>query len=111
VPSCVWLVAVAVLSFLPWKYKAFLHTKGEVHLWGHFVVFGVTGLLLFRRRGPISREATRLLGILVFACTIEITQGIIYRLPLEWWDIMTDMFGIAVGVFVSVWRTRRRFME
>lgn len=99
-------VLILVLSFLPGNLKAFLHTKGRLHAWGHFLVFcGATYLLGYSR----AQYSVTACIVAIFACSIETAQHLFYAGEVfEWKDVAIDLVGVAIGIALAAQVTRRR---
>ncbi len=102
-----WVAAVASLSLLPLEWKYELGTKGAWHDGGHVAAFAVTALLYLHWRGAPAREVWRAWPVAVFAIAIEFGQMWFFDNDFEWWDVGTDLLGIALATGVRLFSVRR----
>jgi uncharacterized membrane protein len=98
--GCVWMIILAVLSFLPEHDKLLLHTTGHYHRWGHLMGFLAATLLLVN--GAISVRARFALAAVVvsFGYLLEFIEHVVYKIPLERSDILIDTLGVIFGLIV-----------
>jgi hypothetical protein len=75
----------------------------------HFVGFGGAELLLLLLAINRRQQAHRIVGMVVLALGIELTQHFVLRgRYFEWWDVRDDVMGIlAAFLIVDVMRLRR----
>jgi VanZ family protein len=100
--ALVTIVVVAVVSFAPAPQAS--RFDGDLHDFGHVLVFGVMGLMLSRtlRRAFTPAPRRRLVTLaslaagLVFGYGTEYAQGFLGGTP-SWGDVARDMLGCAVG--------------
>jgi hypothetical protein len=92
---------VAGLSFVG-RSRVWLHTKGSMHLWYHMVLFGVLGALAMRASSRISRRWMWVAGVILLGLTMEFLQARVNQTAIEWGDVQTDCFGVAMGC-LAVW--------
>ncbi len=92
---------VAGLSLVG-RSRAWLHTKGGMHLWCHMVLFGVLGALAVSASSRISRRWMWVAGVIVLGLAMEFLQARVNQTTIEWGDVQTDCFGVAMGC-LGVW--------
>ena len=98
--GCVWMIMLAVLSFLPSHDKLLLHTTGHYHRWGHLVAF-VTATLLLVSSAASLRARFALAAVMVsFGYLLEFIEHVVYKIPLEKSDIRIDTLGVIFGLIV-----------
>lgn len=93
----VWLTAVIVVSVSPLSFKLKLHTIGAYHNFSHYVVYTLTGFLLWL---VVERWYSRILTFLAglsLAFGQEWLENKIYHAGFEWKDVVTDLAGLASG--------------
>jgi hypothetical protein len=104
VMGCIWMMMLAVLSFLPNHDKLLLHTSGHYHRWGHLVAFLIVTLLL---AGSVTSLRVRfaLAAVIVsFGFFLEYVEHIVYTNALERSDIRIDTLGVVLGLIVVLVR-------
>jgi hypothetical protein len=99
----------AGLSFVG-RSRVWLHTRGMMHLWYHMVLFGVLGALAVRASSRISRRVMWVAGAIVLGLVMEFVQAQISKVDIEWGDVQTDCFGVALGC-LAVWLLPRKKSE
>ena len=73
----------------------------EIH-WLAFAVATFLLLLLCRNR---RQEIESAIGVFVLGLSLEYLQHLIYRNPMEWWDVRDDSFAIfAAFALLAGWR-------
>ena len=92
---------VVGLSFVGGS-RAWLHTRGMMHLWYHMVLFGVLGALAMRASSRISRRVLWVAGAILLGLAMEFLQARASQAAIEWGDVQTDCFGVAMGC-LAVW--------
>ena len=102
--SVIWIVCLILLSLQPARIP---ETGGRSyrHQILHVIVFGATGLLLLALARNRKEEFKATAGVVCLAAAIEISQYLIYHLPLfEWWDVREDTIGAAIALLIhQVW--------
>lgn len=93
-----WLAAlsVLVLSLLPTSTP--LPSTGwdkSNHVLG-FAILGLLGSLGYQRQ-----EVRIVAGLIAFGALIEVLQGLSGYRFAEWGDLLSDVIGIALGIFVA----------
>jgi len=94
----VWLALVIAVSISPLSFKLKLHTVGLYHDIGHYVVYTLTGILLWvvvRRRWYL-RVISFAFGV-GLAYGQEWAENRIYHQGFEWKDVGTDLAGLVSG--------------
>jgi len=91
-----WFLLLIVGSLQP----ARPHAIAGLHRGIHLLAFGVGAFLLFSlsrtwRQQALSALATCSLGLL-----LEYLQHMIYRNPMEWWDVRDDTFAVVLAFLV-----------
>jgi hypothetical protein len=102
--GCIWMIMLAVLSFLPNHDKLLLHTGGHYHRWGHLVAFLIVTLLL---AGSVTSMRARfaLAALMVsFGFFLEYAEHIVYTNALERSDIRIDTLGVVLGLIIVLVR-------
>jgi len=92
---------VAGLSLVG-RSRVWLHTRGSLHLWYHMGLFGVLGTLAMRASNRTSRRAMWLAAAILLGLAMEFVQARASHAAIEWWDVETDCFGVALGC-LAVW--------
>ncbi len=92
---------VAGLSFVG-RSRAWLHTRGSLHLWYHMGLFGVLGALAVRTSGRMSRRVMGVAAVVLLGLAMEFVQARVSQAAIEWGDVQTDCFGVAIGC-LAVW--------
>jgi hypothetical protein len=90
-------VLIALLSFLPFREKQLLHTKGPLHLWFHFAAFGTAAVLLGRHGRSMRHSLHLILTTIAFGLSIEMGEHLLFRGPLEWVDVLADSAAAILG--------------
>ncbi|WP_433965603.1 hypothetical protein [Tunturiibacter gelidiferens] len=98
--GCVWMVMLAVLSFLPNHDKLLLHTTGHYHRWGHVLAFLTVTLLLVGSVTSLRSRFTLAAIVVSFGYLLEFLEHFIYNNPLERSDIMIDALGVIFGMIL-----------
>jgi hypothetical protein len=96
--AIVWIVCLIVLSLQPLRVPD-TRVRNYKHQIEHVLAFGSTAMLLLvlarNRREVVSAVG----GVVLLGIAIEISQYLIYSLPmLEWWDIREDTIGAALAL-------------
>ena len=92
---------VAGLSLVG-RSRGWLHTRGSLHLWCHMVLFGVLGALAVRASSRMSRRVMWVVGAILLGLAMEFVQARFSQAEIEWGDVQTDCFGVAMGC-LAVW--------
>ncbi len=100
---------VVGLSFVG-RSRGWLHTRGSLHLWYHMVLFGVLGALAVRAANRISSRVMWVAAMLLLGLGMEFVQAGGSLAAVEWGDVQTDCFGVALGCLV-VWLLPRKMSE
>lgn len=102
--GCIWMIMLAVLSFLPNHDKLLLHTTGHYHRFGHVVAF-LTVTLLLASSVTSLRARFALAAVLVyFGYLLEYFEHIIYNNALERSDVLIDALGVVFGLIIVLVR-------
>jgi uncharacterized membrane protein len=102
--GCIWMIMLAVLSFLPNHDKLLLHTTGHYHRFGHVVAF-LTVTLLLTSSVTSLRARFALASVLVyFGYLLEYFEHIIYNNALEHSDVLIDALGVVFGLIIVLVR-------
>jgi uncharacterized membrane protein len=102
--GCIWMIMLAVLSFLPNHDKLLLHTTGHYHRIGHVVAF-LTVTLLLASSVTSLRARFALAAILVyFGYLLEYFEHIVYNNALERSDVLIDALGVVFGLIIVLVR-------
>jgi hypothetical protein len=70
--------------------RAWLHTRGSLHLWYHMVLFGVLGALAVRASSRTSRRVMWLAAMMLLGLAMEIVQARANQAAIEWGDVRLD---------------------
>lgn len=93
----IWLALVIAVSITPLSFKLKLHTVGVYHNFGHYVVYAVTGIMLWLiAERWFSKIAAFLFGFAV-AFGQEWAENRLYHAGFEWRDVGTDLAGLITG--------------
>jgi uncharacterized membrane protein len=104
VVGCIWMIMLAVLSFLPNHDKLLLHTTGHYHRFGHVAAF-LTVTLLLTSSVTTLRARFALASVLVyFGYLLEYFEHIIYNNALERSDVLIDALGVVFGLIIVLVR-------
>jgi len=98
--GCVWMVMLAVLSFLPNHDKLLLHTTGHYHRWGHMLAFLAVSLLLVSSVTSLWSRFALAATAVSFGYLLEFLEHVIYRNELEKSDVMIDTLGVILGLIL-----------
>jgi hypothetical protein len=91
------MAAVILLSISPLSMKLKLHTTGVYHDLGHYVVYTLSGILLWLVvKRWLLRILTFALGVLL-AFLQEWAENALYHAGFEWKDVGTDLAGLVSG--------------
>jgi hypothetical protein len=91
------MVAVVALSISPLSMKLKLHTIGVYHDAGHYVVYALSGIMLWLVvKRWFLRVITFGLGVSM-AFLQEWAENAIYHAGFEWKDVGTDLAGLVSG--------------
>jgi len=99
----IWTAAVVAISLQPFRPP---HDSGlsRMHRPVHFLLFGVTALILWRVVASIGRPRRpwlcAILCTVALGLAIELLQHLTYRNPMEWWDVRDDALSAAAAVFL-----------
>jgi hypothetical protein len=103
--ACVVVLAVTMLSFLPWRDKHALHTTGRFHSLGHLLVFSIVALLTIRISRSLPARILAFIGSLLFGFGIESAERLVYHSRLEWKDVLVDAAGVIGGTLIAILST------
>jgi hypothetical protein len=93
----VWLGLVIAVSITPLSFKLKLHTIGAYHDFGHYVVYAVTGIMLWLIAEQwFGKVAAFLFGFAV-AFGQEWAENRLYHAGFEWRDVGMDLAGLVTG--------------
>ena len=98
----VWVVLLAVLSFLPQQFKDDLHTRGHLHVWAHLTAFCLATLLLVRATRDRRFRVVLLLMVLTLGFCLEYLQHVLYGASMEWNDVVIDTLGSSLGLLLAL---------
>lgn len=99
---CALVVALGILSFSKENAKVRMHTTGHYHLVGHILAFGFVELLIVKNARSMTSRLAWTGGMVLFGCSVEILQHLVYRQPIEFNDICADVLGIMLGLMTSL---------
>ena len=100
--SCLGVLAIVVVSFLPVRDKSSLHTRGRLHSPGHLVAFGLVAFLIGGSvRSPRARVVLAVVMVLL-GFGVELGEYLTFKAPLEWKDVLMDVVGIAGGTLLAL---------
>jgi hypothetical protein len=102
--GCIWMIMLAVLSFLPNHDKLLLHTSGHYHRWGHMVAFLIVTLLLAGSVTSLRARFAMAAVIVSFGFFLEYVEHIVYTNALERSDIRIDTLGVVLGLIIVLSR-------
>lgn len=100
--ASLWVLLIAVLSFLPQQFKQDLHTRGHLHVWGHLLAFCSAALLLVRATRDGRFRIVLLLMVLALGFFLEFGQHVVYSAPMEWSDVVIDTLGSSLGLLFAL---------
>jgi hypothetical protein len=93
----VWLALVIAVSITPVSFKLKLHMIGQYHNYGHYVVYAVTGIMLWL----IAEQWTGKVAAFLFGFAVgfaqEWAENRLYHAGFEWRDVGTDLAGLITG--------------
>ncbi len=92
------MAALAVLSFSKDDAKVRMHTTGHYHLLGHILAFGFVELMIAKNARSMASRLAWTGGMILFGCSVEILQHLVYRQPIEFNDIWADVLGVMLGL-------------
>jgi hypothetical protein len=96
------VVALGVLSFAKENAKVRMHTTGHYHLVGHILAFGFVELLIVKNARSMTSRLAWTGGMILFGCSVEILQHLVYRTPIEFNDMWADGLGIMLGLMTCL---------
>ena len=99
---CALLVALTILSFAKENAKVRLHTTGHYHLLGHILAFGFVELLIVKNARSMTSRLAWTGGMILFGCSVEILQHLVYLTPIEFLDMWADGLGIMLGLMTCL---------
>ena len=97
----------AILLSLSTRGRLMLHTMGALHIWYHLALFIILGVLAVRSSAKPAVRCCLLLCAALLGLGIESLEAFRYRIPLEWYDVRTDIAGVAIGAILG-WLLSRR---
>ena len=93
----IWLLLVMAVSISPLSFKLKLHTTGGYHDFGHYCVYGLTGIILWLAADSwVGRIVTFLMGA-TLAFGQEWLENHMYHAGFEWKDVGSDLAGLVSG--------------
>jgi hypothetical protein len=88
-----WLLLLIVGSLQPSRPGAVLaHHRGL-----HFLSFGGVALLLLLLARTRYQEIRAVLGVCLLGLSLEYMQHLLYRNPMEWWDVRDDTLAVLAA--------------
>lgn len=97
-----WLALVVAVSISPLSFKLRLHTIGPYHDFGHYIVYGLTGIFLWWvTKRWFSRVFAFLFGV-GLSLGQEWIENKIYHAGFEWRDVGSDLAGLVSGFALMV---------
>ena len=102
--GCIWMVMLAVLSFLPNQDKLLLHTTGHYHRVGHVLAFLTVTILLVSSVTSLWSRFALAAVVVSFGYLLEFLEHVIYKNALERSDIMIDTLGVIFGLILVLVR-------
>jgi hypothetical protein len=102
--GCIWMIMLAVLSFLPNHDKLLLHTSGHYHRWGHLVAFLTATLLLISNVTSLKARFALAAVVVFFGYLLEFIEHVVYSNALEQSDIRVDTLGVVLGLIIVLLR-------
>jgi uncharacterized membrane protein len=102
--GCIWMIMLAVLSFLPNHDKLLLHTTGHYHRFGHVVAFLTVTLLLASSVTSLRARFALAAVVVCFGYMLEYFEHIIYNNALERSDVLIDALGVVFGLIIVLVR-------
>jgi hypothetical protein len=102
------VAALCVLSFAGETTKQVLHTAGRFHLAGHVFAFSVIEYLFVTDARTTRARLAWTALLIVFGCSIEFAQHLVFKQPPEFIDMAADSLGCLLGLMVCVAQSRKR---
>jgi len=102
--GCIWMVMLAILSFLPNQDKLLLHTTGHYHRFGHVVAFLTVTLLLVSSVTSLRARFALAAVMVSFGYLLEFFEHVIYNNALERSDVLIDALGVVFGLIIVLVR-------
>jgi len=102
--ACIWMVMLAILSFLPNQDKLLLHTTGHYHRFGHVVAFLTVTLLLVSSVTSLRARFALAAVMVSFGYLLEFFEHVIYNNALERSDVLIDALGVVFGLIIVLVR-------
>ena len=102
--GCIWMIMLAILSFLPNHDKLLLHTSGHYHRWGHLAGFLTVTLLLASSVTSLRAKFSLAAVVVSFGFFLEYVEHIVYSNALERSDIRIDTLGVVLGLIIVLVR-------
>jgi hypothetical protein len=103
-----WIAVVAVVSLAPLNVKNDLHTTGQLHFYGHFLIYAFTALIAIPL-GTVPRQQVLIVfSIWCAGAALEVIQVVIYKNEFEWADVLTNTLGLCSGATFALALAARR---
>ena len=100
--SCLGVVAIVVVSFLPVAEKSSLHTRGRLHSPGHLVAFGLVAYLVERSVWSARVRGLLVAAMIVLGFWVELGEHLMFGAAFEWKDFVLDVLGIVGGTLLAL---------
>jgi hypothetical protein len=78
-----------------------LHTMGPLHAWYHLALFVILGFLAMRSSPKLWVRFAWVAAALLLGLGIESMEAFRYSITLEWYDVRTDISGVAIGGLIG----------
>jgi hypothetical protein len=98
-----WFLSVTVLSFLPGSLKGHLFTRSVLHVPAHACIFAISALMACRNVRTAGGRIVPAIAVAAYGCTIEALQASIFKGPVEWDDIATDICGVLATMLLAAY--------
>ena len=89
----VWLTLLVVGSLQPARPSLVTSFHPEIH----WLAFASTAFLLFVLSRNPHQEIRRAIAVIVLGLSLECLQHLLYRNPMEWWDVRDDVLSVLAA--------------
>jgi cyanate permease len=79
-----------------------MHTSGRFHSLGHFLAFCFIAYVAARISRSLAGRLLFFAGSLVFGFGIEVAEHLVFRIALEWKDVLVDAAGVIAGTLLAM---------
>jgi len=107
-----WVTGFVAVSLQPWRPET-TSRLSQFHRPFHLAAFAITALLLWRFLALAGSALlvprilaarvwiTALFATIILGACLELLQHLIYRNPMEWWDVRDDALGAIAAILLG----------